>query len=147
LDEIKNQQLIDAAQDLPVTLHRAFDMCENPFTAFDTAAKLGFHRILTSGQQQTAELGLELLQKLTEKNNPTLKIMAGSGVSAKNIPFFLQAGIQEIHLSGHKAEASNMVFKQPNVKMATTIWDNEYTQFEASYDLIRAAVEATIIQK
>lgn len=147
LDETKNRQLIDAAQGLPITLHRAFDMCENPFTALDTAAKLGFKRILTSGQQRTAELGLELLHQLTERNTSEVQIMAGSGVSAKNIPLFLQAGIREVHLSAQKMESAEMVFKQPNVTMATTNRDDEYARYEANYDLIKAAVEATTTQK
>lgn len=147
LDEKKNKILMEATQGLPVTLHRAFDMCRNPFTALDTAAKLGFKRILTSGQQRTAERGLALLQQLIEKKNPDIQIMGGSGVSAKNIPLFLNAGIREIHLSGQKRGESEMLFRQPNVTMATSLSNDEYARYEANYDLIKAAVEATIIQK
>lgn len=147
LDDIKNKQLLDASEGLPVTLHRAFDMCENPFTTLETAAYLGFNRILTSGQQRTAELGLELLQQLCERNDFGIQIMAGRGVSANNIPLFLQAGIREVHLSAQKAEEAGMLFKQPNVTMATTSRADEYARYEANYDLIVAAVKAATIQK
>ncbi|MFN3783783.1 MAG: copper homeostasis protein CutC [Spirosomataceae bacterium] len=147
LDEIRNKQLLDAANGLPVTLHRAFDMCENPFIALETATQLGFNRILTSGQQRTAELGLELLQQLTERADSNIQIMAGSGVSAQNIPLFLQAGMREFHLSAQKIEKEGMLFKQNNVSMATTNRADEYARYEANYDLIKAAVRAAIIQK
>ena len=39
---------------LAYTLHRAFDVCRDPFEALETAVALGFSTILTSGQAATA---------------------------------------------------------------------------------------------
>ena len=41
---------------MAVTFHRAFDMCQNPMVALEQLTELGVARILTSGQQQSAEL-------------------------------------------------------------------------------------------
>lgn len=54
------QKLMEAAQGLSVTFHRAFDVCRNPQKALEQIIKLGCNRILTSGQQPTAELGIPL---------------------------------------------------------------------------------------
>ncbi len=51
LDLARMKQLIQAAGDMCVTLHRAFDLCADPFAAMEQAKELGIHTILTSGQQ------------------------------------------------------------------------------------------------
>ena len=47
------KELIEEAKGMSVTLHRAFDMCKNPFMALEEARKLGINTILTSGQKNT----------------------------------------------------------------------------------------------
>lgn len=46
---------MNAVGDMSVTFHRAFDMCRNPQEALEQIIELGCHRILTSGQEATAE--------------------------------------------------------------------------------------------
>ncbi len=53
-----------AAGSLAVTFHRAFDMCADPYQAYRTLADSGVARILTSGQQASAEKGLSLITEL-----------------------------------------------------------------------------------
>ena len=55
---------------MAVTFHRAFDMCQNPMVALEQLTELGVARILTSGQQQSAELGLPLLRDLRGQSRP-----------------------------------------------------------------------------
>lgn len=38
-----------------MTLHRAFDVCRDPYKALEEAVELGFDTILTSGQKTPAE--------------------------------------------------------------------------------------------
>ena len=58
------KQFMEAAQDISVTFHRAFDVCRNPQKALEDIISLGCDRILTSGQQPTAEAGIPLLKEL-----------------------------------------------------------------------------------
>ena len=62
LDEAAMAPLMDAAGDLDVTLHRAFDMTRDPQAALEAAVRLGCRTILTSGQQRDALAGAELLR-------------------------------------------------------------------------------------
>lgn len=55
---------VAAAGGLHRTLHRAFDVCRDPFEALEDAVELGFDTILTSGQQAKAEQGIPLLTRL-----------------------------------------------------------------------------------
>ena len=52
LDEARMEKLIALAGGCGVTLHRAFDVCRDPFAALETAKRLGVDTILTSGQQR-----------------------------------------------------------------------------------------------
>jgi copper homeostasis protein CutC len=57
LDRDMLADLLSVAGGLGATLHRVFDAVPDPFDALEGAIDLGFDRILTSGQQPTAEQG------------------------------------------------------------------------------------------
>lgn len=78
-------RLIEAANGLSVTFHRAFDIVPDPFQALQTIKSLGVQRILTSGQMNTAIEGKELLKDLVEAAGKELKIMPGGGINENNI--------------------------------------------------------------
>src|ERR1700712_3387387 len=54
-------RLLNAAENVPVTFHRAFDSTRDPLAALDDLMELGIDRLLTSGGRPTAEEGLTLL--------------------------------------------------------------------------------------
>ena len=60
--------LMREAEGMSVTLHRAFDVCTDPFAALEDAVKLGIDTILTSGQKNSCSEGAELLRKLEEQS-------------------------------------------------------------------------------
>ena len=83
VDATRTAELVRLARPMSVTFHRAFDMTVDPFAALDTLIEVGIDRILTSGQEQTADKGALLLQKLVAKANGKLVIMPGSGVNGR----------------------------------------------------------------
>lgn len=93
------EALSEAASGLDVTLHRVFDMCPDPFVAVDQAIDLGFKRILTSGQEKSAEDGVDLIAKLVKHGAGRIEIMAGSGVDVSNAGVLLATGIDALHAS------------------------------------------------
>lgn len=118
--------LMEAAQGMSVTFHRAFDMCRNPFAALQAIEDLGCHRILTSGQEATAEAGIPLLRQLTEHARHTL-IMPGCGINAANIAAIAAAtGAREFHLSARTPLESAMRHRNPRVSMGGTVQVAEY---------------------
>ncbi len=60
------REMIAAAGDCRITLHRAFDVCREPFQVMEQAAELGVDTILTSGQEADCLAGMEVLGKLIE---------------------------------------------------------------------------------
>ena len=131
-----------AAADCEVTLHRCFDVCRDPFEAIDTACDLGIQTILTSGQMATAPKGLENLKAFRRFAADRIHLMAGSGVSAANIPtLHREAGICHFHLSAKKSEPGPMKFVREGVPMGLPM-ASEFDRQYASPAAVRAAREA-----
>ena len=130
------------AQDLEVTLHRCFDVCRDPFEAIGTACDLGIQTILTSGQMATAPKGLENLKAFRRFAADRIHLMAGSGVSAANIPtLHREAGICHFHLSAKQSEPGPMKFVREGVPMGLPM-ASEFDRQYASPDAVRAAKAA-----
>jgi copper homeostasis protein len=86
--------------DLPATLHRAIDTVQDYGLAVGTAIELGFERILTSGQADQAEYGMDRLAQAVQIASGRLSVMAGSGVNASNAARILKHGrVAELHAS------------------------------------------------
>ena len=75
------KELMDAAGDMSVTLHRAFDVCADPIEAMEQAISLGIDTILTSGQKNTCLQGAELLKELETSDPPALSSYRDQGLS------------------------------------------------------------------
>ena len=82
IDIERTRTLIDAARPMKVVMHRAFDMSVDPFLSLEAIIGLGFDILLTSGQRQTAEYGLDLIKELIKRAGNRIQVMAGSGVHA-----------------------------------------------------------------
>ena len=125
-----NKKLIDAAGEMSVTFHRAFDMCRDPFESLENIIALGCSRILTSGQQPTAEQGIPLIKKLIKQANNRIIIMPGCGINENNIrKIALETGAQEFHLSLRNKVTSKMIYRNPSISMGgTNITIDEYQQ-------------------
>jgi len=143
VDMARNRELIQAAEGMSITFHRAFDMCRDPFESLERIIELGCDRILTSGQQPTAEQGIDLLNKLVEKAGKRIIIMPGSGVNAQNIVRLAkETGAREFHLSAREPIKSGMIYRNPNLKMGSNIIAiDEYTQQVTSADKVRQTIK------
>ena len=98
IDMAATQLLIEAAADRPFTFHRAFDVCRHPIQALEQLISLGCKRILTSGQEPSAEQGIELLRRLNDLADGRIIIMPGGGVNIRNVRLILdQTGCTEVH--------------------------------------------------
>ena len=144
IDMKRNKELIDAAGDMSITFHRAFDMCRDPYDALEKIIELGCDRILTSGQQPKAVEGINLLKELVERAGDRIIIMPGSGVNADNILHLArETGAIEFHLSAREPIESGMLYRNPNLKMGgTSIVINEFEELVTSSEKVRNTIQA-----
>jgi len=140
-DVPKMKELLQEASGLSVTLHRAFDMCRDPFQALDEAIQLEINTILTSGQKQSAWEGRELLAELIEKAGGRIDIMAGAGISAEVIEKLIPVTKgTSYHMSGKVTLDSKMKYRKADVSMGLPSL-SEYEIWQTSEEAVRAAVE------
>jgi len=98
VNEKQLEAMLKASANKEFTFHRAFDLVDDPCATYDLLDSYGVHRILSSGQQQKAIDGIDLLKELNQRGQ--VKMMPGSGVNASNIATFMGSGFTEVHFSG-----------------------------------------------
>lgn len=87
------------------TFHRAFDETSNCEKALEALIKVGFHRILTSGQAPTVELGKNKIKKLVEQAENRIEIMIGGGVDKNTIASICsETKPDAVHFSGTRRQ-------------------------------------------
>ncbi len=91
----RTKELVELSRPLEFTFHRAFDVVSDPFKEIENLIELGIDRVLTSGQEETANEGIELIKKLTKISANRIKIMPGGGITIDNFKKF--NSFEEIH--------------------------------------------------
>lgn len=117
IDIERTRELIELSNPLPFTFHRAFDWTPDPIEALEQLKHLKVKRVLSSGQNTTAEKGLELLNQLKAIAKSRLIILPGGSINATNAKLFKDNGFSEIHASASTIET---VSETPKVSMNST---------------------------
>ncbi len=143
IDRVRVRALVAAASPLPITFHRAFDLCREPFAALHELAALGVRRILTSGQSPSAPAGAAKLRELVALAPAGLTIVAGAGVRSGNAATLVRStGVREVHLSATEWQPSPMVFRRAGVPMGSPPPIDEYMRRTTSATEVAAVVAA-----
>jgi copper homeostasis protein len=118
VDKDRCRELVQMARPMSVTFHRAFDMTADALPALEDVIETGCHRILTSGQANSALEGASLLAELVRRAGERSIIMAGAGVNEKNLAKLIEStGAREFHTSARAVVASKMLFLNPKVSL------------------------------
>lgn len=101
VDEDNCSAVLGAAFPIPVTFHRAFDICQDPKIAIQKIIELGFNRVLTSGQRALASdvEATKLIASLVDCYGDKIEIMPGAGINAENAKSFINLGCKIVHSS------------------------------------------------
>lgn len=111
VDKQRCKELVDIAQPMGVSFHRAFDRTKDPFKALEDIISIGCERILTSGQKSVATDGAALLNELVKQANGRIIIMPGSGVRSDNVETLVKkTNATEFHTSARTYADSKMEF-------------------------------------
>ena len=114
IDYVNCKRLVKESKGISLTFHMAFDLTRDPFLSMEKIIDLGFDRILTSGQKESAVTGIKLINELAEKGEKRISIMPGSNVRSSNIDLFLQNKlINEFHSSCY----INIKFSEKELKL------------------------------
>lgn len=123
IDIERTQELVALSKPMSFTFHRAFDWVVNPKLELVNLEKIGVERILTSGQENSAEKGLFTLIKL-QNLTIHMSILPGGGIDENNIKLFEEHGFKEVHLSASKL---TQTIQKPAISM------NSKKHFDETY--------------
>lgn len=123
------------------TLHRAFDLCRDPFAALEICKALGVDTILTSGQAASCLEGAALLGELVRAAAP-VELLVGAGVDAAAIRALRRACplFTSFHMSGKTVVESGMSYRKEGVPMGLPglsefeIWRTDEHKVRAAWE-------------
>ena len=138
------KEFIDLSGEMKVVLHRAFDVCKDPFVALEKLISLGIDTILTSGQQNNCLAGIDLIKELNDIANDKISIMAGGGMNSDVIEKFLnETEVKSFHMSAKKVLESKMKYRNLNVNMGMPglseyeIWRTNEDEVRKVYEILK----------
>jgi len=142
IDIVRTKELIELSRPMKFTFHRAFDMTRDYKKSLKTLIDLGVDIVLTSGMEDKATDGIEVLKNLVEIADGKIDILAGSGVNASNIEqLYTEANITNFHMSAVKGVESEMTFFNKRLNMGN-VKSEEYIKLDVDIDKIKDAVNA-----
>lgn len=139
LDTKRMKELLELSKGLSITLHRAFDVCNEPMKVLKQAKELGIHTILTSGQKNTCTEGKELIKDLVACSHGDIEILLGASVGAQNIKELYEfTKAKSYHMSGKIVKDSTMIYRKEGVSMGLPSF-SEYEIFQTKAENIAEA--------
>jgi copper homeostasis protein len=100
LNVARCQEIRRQAGSAVLVCHRAFDVTPDPFEALDQLIDLGFQRVLTSGQQESAYHGSALIAQLIQRAAGRIEILPASGINKFTLADVLaRTGCDQVHAS------------------------------------------------
>jgi copper homeostasis protein len=141
VDVARTRQLVELAQPLPVTFHRAIDMTPDLSAALDDVMATGATRILTSGGAPSVQEGIAEIARMVNTARGRIGIMPGGGITADNIADIAQGtGAGEFHSSARTAFPSPVKFRKRGMAMGD-LRDREYRRYSVRAESVRALLQ------
>jgi copper homeostasis protein len=101
IDNVFLKEIIDKANGMEVTFHRAFDDVIDWKKALDVLIDLKVKRVLSSGMARNVDQGLSILKEMVVHADNRIEIMPGGGVNSANISKIAkELNVESIHFSG-----------------------------------------------
>ena len=127
VDVERTRRLVEAAEGLETTFHRAVDMCDDYEQAVEDIIATGCKRILTSGGYDKAIDGIENISRAVAISKGRIEIMAGSGVGSTNARELIGVGVDALHFSAKSTTMGGMKYRNPRISMGGTASVDEFS--------------------
>jgi len=133
------RRIIGARQ---AVFHRAFDVTPAPFKALDQLVELGVTRVLTSGQEDSAPEGCELIKRLMDYAGDRIEILPGGGIKLYNLQQVVAVtGCRQVHLTAFRTQADLSTQARPQVTFGGALFPPEDRYEVTDSTLVRRIAE------
>ena len=126
VDVERTRLLVEEAQGMDITFHRAIDMTRDYLQAVEDVISTGCTRILTSGGYNKAIDGVANIGRAVAVAAGRIELMAGSGVTVTNALQLAMTGIDALHFSAKKMMPGRMTYRNPLIAMGGDTSMDEY---------------------
>lgn len=140
------QDLVRRAQGKTCVFHRAFDVTADASEAIEQLIELGFQRVMTSGQEQTAYNGSSRIAELFQQARGRIEILPAGGINgfcARDV--IERTGCGQIHVSLRASQSDRSTALRSQVSFGGVLRapEDRYdaTDEAALGNLIRALVD------
>ena len=141
IDQRVLDRLMEAADGLDVTFHRAFDHTRDLDVALDILIRHRVPRVLTSGGQPTAVQGIDAIAQLVTRANGRISVMPGGGLREEHLAeVALRTGAREFHATAFLPVRSDAYFR-PEVPISKSRVPGDGDRTEVSPDRVRAMLK------
>jgi copper homeostasis protein len=121
IDRARCGQLRELCRDRAAVFHRAFDVTPDPFAAMETLIDLGFTRVMTSGQEQTAVEGADLIGKLIDRAASRIEVLPAGGINSVTAPQLVaRTGCVQVHASARGRSVDPSIRDRSRVRFSTS---------------------------
>lgn len=135
--------LVEAARDLPVTFHRAFDFTPCLDQSLESLAGVGVRRVLTSGGAPTAAEGATTLAQLVRQAGSRVVVVAGGGVRGSNVRDLVSvSGVREVHVRLTRLTRDGGPPARGDLRLRRRLPDDDAAWEETDEERVRSFVAA-----
>jgi copper homeostasis protein len=100
VDKNRCRELLKQVGDKYAVFHRAFDVTPKPQEALEQLIDLGFRRLMTSGQEQTALQGVRLIAELMDRARGRIEILPAGGINRHTVAELVhRTRVNQVHAS------------------------------------------------
>ncbi len=132
LDETRLRILRELAGDAVCVFHRAIDVAPDWKRALETLIKLGYNRVLTSGQESDVFFGLETVREMRLFAGDAIEILPGAGVTEKNARRVAEiTGCSQMHVAAFCARSDTSTCNNRGIYYGGALYPSE-----TAYDVI-----------
>lgn len=122
VDVERCQQVLRQMGESTAVFHRAFDVIPDPLAALEQLIDLGFRRVMTSGQEQTAYHGTKRIAEFIERAAGRIEILPAGGINRFTLADVLaRTGCNQVHASLRIQHADRSVSTRPQVSFGGTV--------------------------
>jgi len=126
VDEERCARLLEAAAGAPAVFHRAFDVTPDWRQALDALCRLGFVRVLTSGQAPSADMGAARIREMVDYANGRIEILPGAGIRTYNaLDILNRTNCNQVHVSLRAVQADMSCSAHPEIHFGGALYQDE----------------------
>lgn len=130
VDRVRCQEVRQRAGHSVLVFHRAFDVVPKPFEAMEQLIDLGFRRIMTSGQEESAYNGSHLIAQLIQRSAGRIEILPAGGINRFTLADVVaRTGCDQVHASLQHSLGDSSTRARPQISFGSRprILEDTYT--------------------